>query len=269
MARGVTNIKDDVRQLERVAGRAGSDTIRLWEGYREQAYLWRALSLLQMPATALSILAALIMYFFADTIIEVPERPQPGYYSVKHLPDSEFINVANQVVNLVATYQPHIARRQFMTARKYLWEPALSEFEKTMMTKELTAIDETHRSQMFFVNPRLIKVERYPELEKVVVRIPGVRQKLIGNKPLPADEMVYYVKMTTIPRNLHNEYGIVVVDIRLRFASQYDIANEDKQEAARAAKAEKKRLRQEGIDPAAQRQQQEQQTQQQEAQEQQ
>lgn len=230
MGKESLNLKKGVTQLERVGGRAGADTIRLWEGYREQAYLWRALCLLQMPATALSVAAALIFYFFADTIIEVPERPQPGYYSIKQLPDSQFIDAATSVVNLIATYQPATARRQFRTARKYLWEPALTEFEDTMMSQEVRKIEETKRSQMFFINPRLIKVERYPDMDKVVVRIPGVRQKLIGNKPLPADQIVYYVKMTTIPRNVHNEYGIVIVDIRLRTADERQISREDMME---------------------------------------
>lgn len=243
MARDSVSLKHDLRQLERVGGRAGTDTIRLWEGYREQAYLWRALALLQMPSTALSIAAALIMYFFADTIIEVPERPQPGFYSVRQLPDSQFINAATSVVNLIATYQPGVARRQFKTARKYLWEPALTEFEETMMGSELRTIEETKRSQMFFINPRLIKVERYPEIDKVVVRIPGVRLKLIGNKPLPADQMVYYVKMTTIPRNVHNEYGIVIIDIRLRRANERQVTKEDKMEKRANRKQELKQAR--------------------------
>ena len=241
MAKKSVNIKHDLKQLERVAGRAGSDTIRLWEGYREQAYLWRALALIQMPSTALSIAAALIMYLIADTIIEVPERPQPGYYSVRQLPDSQFVNAATQVVNLISTYQPAVARRQFKTARKFLWEPALTEFEGTMMGSELQTIEETKRSQMFFINPRLIKVERFPELDQVVVRIPGVRLKLIGNKPLPADQVVYYVKMTTIPRNVHNEYGIVVVDMRLRRANQRQVTREDKQERNAVRKQQRKK----------------------------
>lgn len=240
MGKEKLNLKQDIQQLERVGGRAGADTIRLWEGYREQAYLWRALSLLQMPATALSIAAALVMYFFADTIIEVPERPQPGYYSLKQLPDSQFINAATSVINLMATYQPAVARRQFKTARKYLWEPALTEFEQTMMGEELRAIEETKRSQMFFINPRLIKVERFPEVDLVVVRVPGLRQKLIGDKPLPADEMVYYVKMTTIPRNVHNEYGIVITDVRLRRADERLIEKEDKTEQKTKIRADSK-----------------------------
>ena len=232
-----SSVKQDLQQLERVGQRAGTDTIRLWEGYREQAYLWRALSCLQLPATILSIAAALLLYYFADTIIEVPHSPQPGHYPVSQLPDSQFINSATLVVNNIASYQPATARRQFQVARKFLWEPALSQFEDKMMGVELRTIEETKRSQMFFVNPRLIRVERFPEIGQVVVRIPGVRQKLIGNKPLPADERVYYVKMTTIPRNSHNEYGVVINDIRLRQVDEKIVQNEDRAQSRAAAKA--------------------------------
>ncbi len=251
MAKEAINVKKDIKQLERVGGRAGADTIRLWEGYREQAYLWRALCLLQMPATALSIAAALVMYFFADTIIEVPERPLPGYFSVSQLHDSQFIDAATAVINLTATYQPAIARRQFKTARKYLWEPALTEFEDTMMTKEIQAIEETKRSQIFFINQRLIKLERYPDLERVVVRIPGIRQKLIGSKPLPPDEMAYYVTMTTIPRNVSNEYGIVVIDIHLRRIDETQVIKEDHLED-KAEKFQAKKAAKEGTAAPAQ-----------------
>lgn len=217
--------KKDSQQPERVGGRASTDTLRLWEGYREQAYLWRAFSLLQMPATALSVAAALLFYYFAETIVEVPHEPQAGYYSIKQLPDSQFINAATLVVNNIASYQPATARRQFEVARKYLWEPALSRFQKEMLGIELRTIEETKRSQVFFVNPRMIRVERFPEIGQVVVRIPGVRQKLVGNKELPRDERVYYVKMTTIPRNVHNEYGIVINDIRLEKVGGQEISN--------------------------------------------
>ena len=177
--------------------------------------MWRALALLQMPATALAVLAALVMYFFADTIVEVPERPQPGIYSVKRLPDSEFINAASQVVNLINSYQPETARAQFIEARRYLWEPALSEFQNTMMRSDLKTIEETYRSQLFFINNRFVKVERYPENDYVVVRLPGIRYKIIGNKQLNPDRVIYYVRMTTIPNNVHNPYGIVIDNIRV------------------------------------------------------
>ncbi len=226
----VGNAMEQVAPLKATAGRAGADTIKLWEGYREQAYMWRALSLIQMPATFLSIAAALVMYFFADTIIEVPERPQPGFYSIKQLPDSQFIDAATNLVNLVATYQPAVARRQFKMAQKYLWEPALTEFQTKMMGPEINSIEQTKRSQMFFINPRLIKVNRYPDYDRVIVRVPGLRQKLIGDKAQQPEEMVYYIKMTTIPRNVSNEYGIVVVDIHLRYAGEKEVMIEDEKE---------------------------------------
>lgn len=222
------SVKESISsQLDKVAGRAGSDTIRLWESYREQAYLWRALALLQMPATITAIIFAVVMYFTADTIVEVPDMPQPGFYSVKKLPDSQFVDMGNQVINLISTYQPAVAEDQFNTARKYLWEPALSAFDQTMMTLELRAIQETTRTQVFFIDDNLLKIERFPDQDYVVVRVPGTRQKLIGNKPLAPEQIVYYVKMTTIPRNVHNKYGIVVTDIQIRKVDLDTLERED------------------------------------------
>ena len=106
---GKLSLKKDLQNLERLEGHSGADTVRLWDSYKEQAYLWRALALLQMPATLLAVIFAMILYFYADTIIEVPRAPQPGHYSVRALPDNEFINVASEVVNLIASYQPATA----------------------------------------------------------------------------------------------------------------------------------------------------------------
>ena len=226
-ARKRRTLKDSLHDLERIDGRAGADTIRLWESYRDQAFLWRALALLQMPATMLSIAAALVMFFFADTTIEVPQQPLPGRYSVKQLPDAEFISTANEVVNLIASFQPHRAAEQFEAAREHLWEPALSEFEESILKRELRAITETRRSQVFFSDPKLVRVERSAATDHVVARIPGHRMKLIGNRPLPSDEIVYYIKMTTIPRNAQNEYGIVVTNIKIRKVQKGQIVQED------------------------------------------
>lgn len=223
-------VKESLKYLERVAGRAGSDTVKLWDSYREQAYLWRALMLLQLPATVLAIALAFVFYISKDTIIEVPQNPQPGYYSVDKLPDKLFVSFAEEIVNLIASYQPTTARKQFTLARSYLWEPALSSFEEEMMAKELRAIEETRRSQMFFSARDLIKVERFPDKEYVIVRIPGVRQKLIGTTELQSEEWAYYVKMTTIPRNVYNEYGIIAFDIRLDKVDLEKLPKLDKKE---------------------------------------
>lgn len=200
--------------LSIVDGRAGEDSIRVWDRYKERAHFWRAIALLQIPLAIIALIAMISMYFSGDTIVQVPDRPQPGSYSMKKLPDSEFINVAVEVANLVTTFTPATADRQFKAARKFLWEPALSQFETDKIQVELRMIQETSRSQLFFIDTKQIKVERLPEIDSVVVRLPGVRQKLIGNQAIPPDQLVAYVRMTTIPRNEMNEFGIVVTDMR-------------------------------------------------------
>jgi len=72
-----SKIEEGVKSLERIDGRAGSDTLRLWEGYRDSARMWRSLFLLQLPTTALAIITALLLFFFASTIIQVPEHQNP------------------------------------------------------------------------------------------------------------------------------------------------------------------------------------------------
>lgn len=214
-------LREGVEQLERVEGRSGADTIRLWEGFREQAVLWRALALLQIPTTALAILAALIMFKYSDTIIEVPPQPQPGIYSVKELPDSAFINVSQEVVNLIATFQPDRVELQYGMARKYLWEPALTAVQQ-YMKETIPQIKQTRKSQIFMINPSLTRVERKDDRQEVVVSLRGVLHKLIGSqglsnreKGLAPEDRVYEISMTTIPRNEANEYGIVVRGIKV------------------------------------------------------
>lgn len=227
-------VKESLKFLERVAGREGSDTVRLWDSYREQAYLWRALMLLQLPTTVLAIILAFVFYLSKDTIIEVPDNPSPGYYSVDKLPDKLFVSFSRDIVNLISTYQPVNARKQFLKAQTYLWEPALTAFDTEMMDKELRAIEETHRSQMFFVADELVKVERFPDKDYVIVRIPGVRQKLIGTTKLESEEWAYFVKMTTIPRNVDNEYGIIAFDIRIEPVVLDKLTEMDRAEAKSA-----------------------------------
>ena len=213
--------KKDLQYVEKVAERRKGDTLRLWESYRDQAHFWRALTLLQIPVSLLCLTIALVLYFTRITVLDVPEKPQPGHYSVEKLPDSDFIGVATEVVNLISSYQPATAPQQFSTARKFLWEPALSVFEDKMIKGDLDAIRETQRSQMFFIDPGQIKVERRPEYQKVIVHLPGTRQKLIGEKMLPADKLIYHATMTTIPRNVHNPYGIVIIGLELEKVEEF------------------------------------------------
>src|SRR6185436_12529117 len=98
-----------------------NDTLRLWEGHREQATLWRAIALLQIPATVCALVFSMMIWGTRQITLNVPSKPLPGIYVAQDIPDSEFINVAQGYINLIGTYQPAIVRRQFEEARKMIW----------------------------------------------------------------------------------------------------------------------------------------------------
>jgi hypothetical protein len=126
------------------------------------------------------------------------------------LPDTAFINVAQNIVNLLATYQPERIEEHYALARRFLWEPALTSI-RDFMRVEIPKIKTTRKSQIFYVNPRLTQVQRYADYTTVSLR--GTRHKFIGKTHLEPDVLIYQVQMTTIPRNVSNEYGIVVTGI--------------------------------------------------------
>ena len=208
-------LKEGIRELEKVDGRSGNDTIKLWESYKEQSILWRALALLQMPTTFLAICSVLVMYFTKDTVIEVPPVPQPGHYSANELPDSSFINVAQEIVNLVATYQPDGVERQFHAVKRYLWEPALS-FVQEFGNDQIPKIKQIRKSQIFFIVPNLTTVERDDTTDTVVVSLSGQRHKYIAGEAVEVDNLNYTVEMFTIPRNTTNPYGIVAKKVKVK-----------------------------------------------------
>ena len=150
---GAAAARKIVQDTQVVDTRDTSDTIRLWESYREQAMLWRGLALIQIPVTLVALLFCTVLWFTRTVTLNVPQAPLPGIYEAREIPDVEFIEVATNFVNLVATYQPAVARRQFEEARQYLIEPMLDKFEVDMLGTEIRAIENTNRTQIFFVDP--------------------------------------------------------------------------------------------------------------------
>ena len=188
-----------------------SDTLRLWEGYREQALLWRALWIAQVPITILALAICIYLASTRKITLNVPPKPLPGLYAVQEIPDSEFIDVATEFVNLIATYQPNVARRQFTAAMEMVKEPMLTKFREEMVGIELKAIENTNRTQLYFVDPLRTTMRRGKKRE-VTVTFTGERLKIISGKELPLVKTRYRVTMTTIPRNKFNPYGIVITN---------------------------------------------------------
>lgn len=208
------NMREVVSDTRLNATRSESDTIRLWENYKDQALLWRSLSLMQFPMTFVALIFALVMWSTRVINLTVPSKPEPGVHIAQDIPDTEFINAANTYVNLVATYQPMTARNQFNVASSMLKEPVYTKFKEEMMGAELGAIESTGRTQVFFTDPLRTKVIRNGT--EVTVSLVGERWKVIAGSPLPTVTSRFTITMSTIPRNPLNPYGIVITGVSFK-----------------------------------------------------
>jgi hypothetical protein len=204
-------VKKVIRDASVFEARKDNDTIRVWENYRDQAILWRSIALIQFPATAIALIFAMFMWNAREVILNVPSKPLPGIYKAEDIPDTEFVDAATGFTNLVASYQPNLARRQFAKAAEQVKEPLLSRFAIEMMQNELQTIENTQRTQIFFVDPTRTTVTR--DGKDVKVTLTGERVKYIAGKEIPSIETSFIVTMTTVPRNVMNPYGIVVNDM--------------------------------------------------------
>jgi hypothetical protein len=207
-------IKGKVADTNLQVGRDKSDTIRLWENYKDQSLMWRSLSLIQLPTTLIAIVFAILMWSTREITLTVPSKPMPGIYAAQDIPDNEFVNVAMDYVNLIATYQPRTARRQFEAAEAMLKEPLLTKFREEMINSELGAIEHSARTQVFFVDPLKTAVSRRGN--DVTVSISGERWKVIAGAELPVVTSRFRVTLTTIPRNKVNPYGIVITSVTFK-----------------------------------------------------
>lgn len=213
MANAIANAKKLLRDSAIGEARGESDTIRLWEGYREQAIMWRSLALLQIPATFIALVAALLFWFNMQITLNVPPKPLPGQYSATELPKEVFIEAATNFVNLIATYQPAVAERQYFKAREMLIEPFLTQFDEALLKNELKTIINTNRTQVFFADPT--KTEYLLENGLVSVSFSGERMKYIAGKMLPRQKSKFTITLTTIPNTELNPYGIVVSNMSI------------------------------------------------------
>ncbi|MCB0309843.1 MAG: hypothetical protein KDD42_01330 [Bdellovibrionales bacterium] len=210
-AKSVAVGKELLKQSSIVDARRESDTIRLWESYRDQATLWRALALLQIPATCIAIIFAIVLWNTRSIVLNVPAKPLPGKYAAQDIPDTEFINIATDFLNLVASYQHNVARRQFEAAAQMLSEPLLSRFVENGLGTELKTIESTNRTQVFFVDPLKTEILRDNDREITIIMM-GDRLKIVAGRELPLEKTKFSITMTTIPRNKLNPYGIVITD---------------------------------------------------------
>lgn len=190
-----------------------NDTVRLWENYREQALMWRAIALFQLPATFIAIVFSLVIFINRTIELNVPAKPLPGYFLAGEVADEEFKSRAIEFVNLVASYQPDTAPNQFKEAAKYLMEPMLSRFYSEMIEHELEAIKNVRRTQVYFPDPTKTEIIRDDYNDTVVVTMVGTRKKIVAGEEIPAVATQFRITMTTIPRNTLNKFGIMITNV--------------------------------------------------------
>ena len=190
-----------------------SDTLRLWELYQDQAVLWRAIALLQIPATLALIIFSMWVYGNRTTILNVPQKPLPGQYTVDQLTDPILVDAATDFVNLISSYSPKSARRQMLEAEQRVVEPLLTTFGQQMIDGDLKAIEQTQRTQVFLIDPTKTALTR--GRGDVTVTFEGDRVKIVSGKEVPVSTWVYHVTLETQPRNRLNEYGVVITGLRV------------------------------------------------------
>jgi hypothetical protein len=190
-----------------------ADTLRLWELYQDQAYLWRAIALLQIPATLLLLIFAMWVYGNRTIMLNIPQKPAPGQYSIDQVIDPILVDAATDFVNLIGSYTPKSARSQFIEAEKRVVEPLLSTFTEQMIEGDLKAIEQTQRTQVFFADPSKTVIER--GRNGATVTFEGDRLKIVAGVEAPYSTWLYHVTLETRPRHALNEYGVVVTGLHL------------------------------------------------------
>jgi hypothetical protein len=203
-----------VKSAAVVDARGDTDTFRLWENYKDQALLWRSIALLQLPTTGIAIILSMFLWHTRKVTLNVPRQPMPGLYNAEEIPNEVFTEFATDFVNLIATYQSAVARPQFLKAREMMNAKMLQQFDEQMMNDELKAIENTSRTQIFFVDPTKTKVTRDKDNPSfVTIDLVGERLKVVAGKELPTVKTKFSVTLTTIPRNALNAYGLIVTNL--------------------------------------------------------
>lgn len=200
-----TNVKEHKR---------GDDTIKIWEGYRQQAIMWRSLSIIQLLATTAISILCIILWQTRSITLKVPQRPVPGQYNTQEIPDADFVEAANSFVNLIATFQPYTSEQQFKRAASLIHSNLLERFTEEFLVNELKAINATSLSQAYFIDPSKTSIERFAN-NTVKVTFYGTRHKYIGGREIEPVKSKYEVMLTTLPRNDLNPLGIVVADVNM------------------------------------------------------
>jgi len=183
------------------------ELLRMVDRYKVQGHFWRFLSLLQFPIILILTLYFILRYLGADTLVKVPEPPVPGEVQQDKIPDKEYINTAQNIINLIGTYQPTTARDQFETARDFFLDSAVASYDETQMNSELITAEESDISQRLDVYSTRIDRQAGGAAQ---VCLSGVRQKIVDRNPLPEQDVTYCFSFVVDEPFEGDPFGIAV-----------------------------------------------------------
>lgn len=216
MPHGITEIgSTDCWEIVQVS--ADTDDIHsLIQNSQKEGHFWRFLALVQIPVVAISMLAFITLYFKSDPVLNTPEDLPPGSYQASQLPDKEFINIAQDFVNLIGTFQPHTAREQFESAKMLITEDLDPRFDNLLVDMELATAEESFVSQILILDPALTTVERRGS-DTVEVCLSGFRQRIVQGTVLPQQDLLACLIMATGDPIPESKYGILITDFSFEF----------------------------------------------------
>ena len=199
---------------------------RMADEAESSCHFWRLLAVGQGVACCAIVTFGLLTFWARQVYFDVPATLIADRYPVQQLPDIEFKRVAMEYANLVSTYQFMSAQPQFESAQKLLVEPMHSRFATEILGRELHAIRETHRTQIFYLDQEATEVERFED-DTVRVHVWGNRLRLVygldnskakhvSEVRLPDRDILYVVDLKVIPdvdEPTENDYGIVITNV--------------------------------------------------------
>ncbi len=177
------------------------------DGFRRTGHFWRLISLAQIPISFVLIFYFISRYLSADTIVDVPDVKTIEETKTTGIPDKEYVNVAQDVVNLIGTFQPTTARDQFETAREFMLESALPAFDETQTNQELNTAEQSDTSQMLYIDHTTL-TRMSGGAAKVCLG--GLRQRLVEKTVLPQQEVTYCLVLQPREPFEHNAFGLMV-----------------------------------------------------------
>lgn len=187
------------------------------ESFRRKGAFWRLLSLVQIPVSLFLTVYFVTRYLGADTIVHVNEIKGAEDLGGRQIPDKEYVNIAQNIVNLIGTYQPINAREQFETAREYMLESAEKSFDDSQLTQELLTAEESDISQELFVNDYAVSRKANGAAK---VCIFGERHKIVERQPLPGQEVTYCFVIQPDEPFEGNPFGLLVSEFSQKLGPQ-------------------------------------------------